>query len=85
VDVTTVQELGLQAAEDALHLERAAQDGRVVFTQDADFLRLHASCLPHRGIVYAHQLTPMSHMLRSLMLLHDVLSPDDMVCHIEFL
>ena len=85
VDVITVQELGLQAAEDALHLEGAAQDGRVVFTQDTDFLRLRASGLPHRDIVYAHQLTPMSHMLRSLMLLHDVLSPDDMVCHIEFL
>lgn len=85
VDVITVQELGLQAAEDVLHLERAAQDGRVVFTQDADFLRLHASGLPHRGIVYAHQQTPMPHMLRSLMLLHDVLSPDDMVRHVEFL
>lgn len=43
VDVITVQELGLQAVEDARHLERAAQDGRVVVTQDADFLRLHAS------------------------------------------
>ncbi|MBX3304400.1 MAG: DUF5615 family PIN-like protein [Nitrospira sp.] len=32
VDVITVQELGLQAAEDTHHLERAAQDGRVMFT-----------------------------------------------------
>jgi hypothetical protein len=85
VDVITVQELGLQAAEDARHLERASQDGRIVFTQDADFLRLHASGLPHRGIVYAHQQTPAFHILRSLMLLHDVLSPDDMVRHVEFL
>lgn len=85
VDVITVQELGLQAAEDAHHLEHAAQDGRVVFTQDADFLRLHASGTPHQGIVYAHQQTPASHILRSLMLLHDVLSPDDMVRHVEFL
>ena len=85
VDVITVQELGLQAAEDARHLERAAQDGRVVFTQDADFLRLHAFGLPHRGIVYAHQQTLAPHILRSLMLLHDVLSPDDMVRHVEFL
>lgn len=85
VDVITVQELGLQAAEDAWHLERASQDGRVVVTQDADFLRLHASGLPHRGLVYAHQQTAVSHMLRSLMLLHDVLSPNDMVNHVEFL
>ncbi|MEP6932536.1 MAG: DUF5615 family PIN-like protein [Nitrospirota bacterium] len=55
VDVITVQELGLQAIEDARHLERASQYGRVVVTQDADFLRLHASGLPHRGIAYVHQ------------------------------
>lgn len=55
------------------------------FIRDADFLRLHASGTPHQGIVYAHQQTPASHILRSLMLLHDVLSPDDMVRHVEFL
>ena len=85
VDVMTVQALGLLAAIDARHLERAAQDGRVVFTQDADFLRLHASGFPHRSIVYAHQQTSISHMLRSLMLLHDLLTPEDMVLHVEFL
>jgi Domain of unknown function (DUF5615) len=85
VDVVTVQELGLQTVEDAKHLERATQDGRVVVTQDADFLRLHATGLSHRGIVYAPQQTPVAHMLRSLMLLHDVLSPNDMVRHIEFI
>ncbi len=81
----TVQELDLQAAEDARHLERATQDGRVIVTQDADFLRLHASGLPHRGIVYAHQPTSISHMLRSRMLIHDLLTPKDMVRHVEFL
>ena len=85
VDVVTVQELGLQAVEDVRHLEQAAQDGRVMVTQDADFLRLHASGLSHRGIVYAPQQTSISHMLRSLILLHDFLSPDDMVGHVEFL
>jgi predicted nuclease of predicted toxin-antitoxin system len=62
VDVVTVQELDLQAEEDVQHLEQAARDGRVIFTQDADFLRLHALGHPHRGIVYAHQQT--SHLLR---------------------
>lgn len=85
VDVITVRELGLQAAEDMRHLERAAQDVRVVVTQDANFLRLHASGLLHQGIAYTHQYTPVSHILRSLILLHDVLSSDDMVRHVEFL
>lgn len=85
VDVVTIQELGLQAAKDKQHLEQAAREGRVVFTQDADFLRLHAAGVSHRGIVYAPQQTPVSHILRSLMLIHDMLTPDDMVRHIEFL
>lgn len=85
VDVVTVQELGSYAAEDLQHLERATQEGRVVVTQDTDFLRLHAAGVTHGGIVYAPQQTPVSHMLRGLMLLHDVLTPEDMIRHVEFL
>lgn len=50
VDVVTVQELGSYAAEDQQHLERATQEGRVVVTQDTDFLRLHGS----RGYSWRH-------------------------------
>lgn len=71
--------------DDKRLLERAAQEGRVVVTQDADFLRLHAAGVSHRGIVYAPQQTPVPRMLRSLMLIHDVLTPEDMVRHVEFL
>ena len=78
VDVVTVQELGLQVAEDQQHLERAAQEGRVVVTQDTDFLRLHAAGISHRGIVYAPQQKPVPQMLRGLMLIHDVLPSEDM-------
>ncbi len=85
VDVVTIQELGLQAANDKQHPEQAAREGRVVFTQDADFLRLHAAGVSHRGIVYAPQHTPIPHIVRSLMPIHDVLTPDDLVRHIEFL
>jgi predicted nuclease of predicted toxin-antitoxin system len=85
VDVVTVQELGLQAAEDQQHLQRATQEGRVVVTQDTDFLRLHAAEVPHGGIVYASQQTPVSQMLRGLMLIHDVLTSEDMTRHVEFL
>lgn len=84
-DVITVQELDLQAAEDVPHLERANQDGRVIVTQDADFLQLHATGHPHQGIVYAPQHISVLHMLRSLMLIHDVMPAKDMIRHIEFL
>ena len=54
----------LTGNRDTQHLERVTQDGRVVCTQGVDFLRLHASALPHRGFVYVHQQTSRSHVLR---------------------
>lgn len=85
VDVVTAQEAGLHPAEDEKHLAFAVQEVRVIFTQDADFLRLHTVGVPHHGIVYVHQQTPVGHILRGLMLIHDVLPPGDMVDHVEFL
>jgi hypothetical protein len=85
VDVVTIQEIGLHSAGDRLHLARAAQEQRVIVTQDADFLRLHASGMAHHGIAFAPQQTPVPYLLRMLMLIHDVLSPDDMIQHVEFL
>ena len=41
--------------------------------------------MSHRGIVYAPQQTPVGHIIRGLMLIHDVLSPEEMHNHVEFL
>jgi predicted nuclease of predicted toxin-antitoxin system len=38
-DVLTVSEAGLLGASDEAHLARAQAEGRVLFTQDDDFLR----------------------------------------------
>ena len=85
VDVVTAQESRLLAASDEEHLDQAAAQGRVIFTQDADFLRLHAKGLSHAGIVYAHQQTPIGDVIRGLMLIYQVLEPRDMHNHVEFL
>jgi predicted nuclease of predicted toxin-antitoxin system len=85
VDVLTAPDAGLHPADDNRHLALAVQQSRVIFTQDADFLRLHAAGVPHCGIVYAPQHTPVGHIVRSLMLIYDVLSPEDMLNHVEFL
>ena len=42
-DVLTVSGAGLLGASDEAHLERARAEGRVMFTQDDDLLRLHAA------------------------------------------
>lgn len=85
VDVLTVGEAALLSATDQTHLEKAAADGRVLVTQDDDFLRLHALGHPHCGIVYAAQGASVGAMIRGLMLIYQVLEPEDMRQHIEFL
>ena len=48
VDVLTTQEADMVEADDEQHVALALRDGRVIVTQDADFLRLHAAGLPAR-------------------------------------
>jgi predicted nuclease of predicted toxin-antitoxin system len=51
VDIKTVVEAGLLSASDDTHVQQARAERRVIFTQDSDFLRLHAAGDPHCGIV----------------------------------
>lgn len=85
VDVLTVQEAGMLGASDEEHLSFARRQGRVTFTQDEDFLRLHAFERQHAGIVYAPQQTAIGEIIRGLMLVSEVLEPDEMEGHVEFL
>jgi hypothetical protein len=85
VDVLTAQEASMLSAADEEHLTFALSHGRTIFTQDADFLRLHANGMGHAGITYAPQQTPVGDIIRGLMLLFEVLEPDEMINHIEFI
>jgi len=85
VDVLTVSKAGLLGAPDEEHLARATKEGRVLFTQDADYLRLHASGTSHAGITYATQQASTGEIIYGLMLIHQVLDSEDMVNHIEYL
>jgi len=69
VDVLSVPGAGLLGATDKEHLARARTEGRVLFTQDPDFLRLHAEGARHAGIVYAAQGTSIGDIIRGLMLI----------------
>ncbi len=84
-DVLTVPEAGLLGAADEEHLERARIEGRVIFTQDDDFLRLHAAGIQHAGIAYAPQGTSIGDIIRGLMMIHQVLDAEDMEGHVEYL
>lgn len=81
----TVLEAGLRGAADEEHLARAQTDGCVLFTQDDDFLRLHAAGVTHAGIAYAPQGTSVGGIIRGLMLIHQLLEAKDMQGHVEYL
>ncbi|NOZ68756.1 MAG: hypothetical protein GXP46_05830 [Deferribacteres bacterium] len=70
---------------DEEHLAFALSQNRVIFTQDDDFLRLHAKGIRHAGIVYAHQQTLSAEIVRGLMLIYQVLDVGTMQNHVEFL
>jgi len=52
LDAFTTHEAGLRAASDPAHLAAALAGGRVMVTEDDDYLRLHAAGVAHAGIVY---------------------------------
>ena len=54
IDVTTTADDGLVGCEDSQHVEFANREMRVIFTNDADFLRLAAEGFSHSGIVFCH-------------------------------
>ena len=58
VDVTTTPEVGLLHASDEKQIAYALPLGRVIFTQDRDFLRLHAASVSpsrHRLLRQGHE------------------------------
>jgi hypothetical protein len=57
--VLTTKEAGMLSAYDDEHLDFAKSQGRVIFTQDEDFLRLHAGGIEHAGIVYVPSEHPL--------------------------
>ena len=85
VDVITTPEAGLLGASDEKHLEYALTEGRVLFTQDEDFLKLHAAGFEHAGIAYTPQGATIGDTIRGLMLIHQVLDADEMNGHLEYL
>ena len=85
VDVLSVPEASKLGASDEEHLAFALAEGRVLFTHDADFLRLASSGINHAGIVYAPQPTPVGETIRGLMLIYQVLDSEDLINGIEYL
>lgn len=85
IDVLSVPDAGMMAATDEAHLAFSFAQGRVIFTQDTDFLRLAVSGASHAGVVYAPQHTSIGDIIRGLVLIYQVLQAEDISGQIEYL
>jgi len=86
IDVTTTAEVSLLSAPDESHLEFARRDGRIIFTNDADFLRFASRSADHPGIAYcARNARSIEFIVRHLCLMHDCLDADEMRGRVEYL
>jgi predicted nuclease of predicted toxin-antitoxin system len=86
IDVTTTPEAGLLSAPDEEQAAYGLAQNRVIFTQDQDFLRIHAAGIPHAGIAYCKKDTlSIGEMIRGLILIWEVYEPDEVANRIEYL
>ena len=71
MDVVTAQERGQRQTDDEVLLATAASEGRLLLTNDTDFLRIHAewtsSGRSHAGIVYWPQERPVGETIRHIL------------------
>lgn len=86
IDVTTAAEAGLLGATDREHVAYANSLGRVVFTQDGDFLGIHRSGMPHAGIAYCPKdRRSVGEVVDSLVLLWELCEPGELTGRVEYL
>src|SRR5688572_25291843 len=85
VDVTTAAGTRTRGLPDAVVLARCLAEGRVLFTQDRDFVQLHHQGHPHAGLVFCEQGTrSIGEIVAFLVLIAYVYAPDEMVGRIEY-
>jgi len=85
VNVTTTIESGLRTKDDEAHLQFARAEGRVIVTRDQDFLRVAAEKSNHSGIVFYTANQSMREIIEGLILIYEVMLPEEMVGRVEYI
>src|SRR5687767_1719616 len=86
IDVTTSTDANLLGAADTDQIAHGLVQGRVIFTEDDDFLVLAAAGVEHAGLAYCHQNTrSIGQIVRALELIWEVYEPHEMKNRIEFI
>jgi len=90
VDVVTAYEDGADDISDPALLDRTAELGRVLFTQDDDFLaeatKRQKEGLAFSGVIYSHQLQiSIGACINDLEIISKAGEPEDLICRVQFL
>jgi predicted nuclease of predicted toxin-antitoxin system len=86
VDVSTTTDAGLLRVEDGDQLAYATAERRVLVTHDPDLIELAHCVQAHVGIAYCDQeRRSLRSIIRSMLLIWEVLSPEEMEGHVEYL
>jgi hypothetical protein len=90
VDVITAYEDGASELADSALLDRAMELGRVLFTQDNDFLTegtyRQRNEIPFAGVIYAHQRdVPLGVCIADLEIITKAENPEDLMNNVIYL
>ena len=86
IDVLTMQDAGRMGDPDRKQLAFAVMKRRVLVTFDDDFLALDAAGAPHSGIVFSQAgRRSVGELIENLVLIANVIEPEEMRNHIEFI
>ncbi|MGH7128583.1 MAG: DUF5615 family PIN-like protein [Planctomycetaceae bacterium] len=89
MDVVTAFERNLASAEDEELLEAATAEGRLMLTNDTDFLRIHSDWMnqgrSHIGIVFWRQDLPIGEAIRRIVQYALQTPPDQAANMVKFL
>jgi len=86
IDVTTTLQVGLRTQSDSAQFDFVRREQRVLVTHDSDFLRIASEMHNHPGIVYcAKNARSMGEIIRSLILIFEILSPEEIEGKVEYI
>lgn len=86
IDVATTIEQGLRTRADDEHWRHCLPEGRVIVTDDTDFLRLAASTPDHPGVIFCRRKDhTIGEIIEFLQLVHGVFEAHEMRGRVEYL
>lgn len=88
LDIVSAAEVGLLGHSDEEHLQKARALDRVILSRDQDFLILAHRCaseaIPFPGLIFIQTKGTVGEVIRSVTLLAELLSPENIAGWIEW-